>query len=93
VDEAGARAVAEWLLSTVRAANIAHPRTPLGRLTISVGVATTEVFSGDPDALVALADRLLYAAKDAGRDNAMSGMLGQRPILQQATERDIALAG
>jgi diguanylate cyclase (GGDEF)-like protein len=93
VDAAGARAVAERLLNTVRAAAIAHPRAPSGRLTISVGVATTEVFSGGPDALVALADRLLYAAKDAGRDSLMSGMLGQRPVVQLAPARDIALAG
>ncbi len=93
VDEAGARAVAERLLKTVRAAGIAHPAARSGRLTISVGVATTEVFSGGPDALVALADRLLYAAKDAGRDSLTSGMLGQRPILRLAPEPGIALAG
>ncbi len=69
IDEAGARAVAERLLRAVRGAAIAHPRSPLGpRLTISIGVATTAEFAGSPDALVALADRLLYAAKDAGRD-------------------------
>lgn len=91
--EAGARAVAERLLNTVRAAGIAHPGAPSGRLTVSVGVATADQFSGGPDALVALADRLLYAAKDAGRDGLKSGLLGQRPILQLAPERDVALAG
>ena len=91
--EAGARDVAERLLDTVRAAGIAHPGAPSGRLTVSVGVATADQFSGGPDALVALADRLLYAAKDAGRDGLKSGLLGQRPILQLAPERDVALAG
>jgi diguanylate cyclase (GGDEF)-like protein len=93
VDEAGARAVAERLLHTMRAAGISHPRAPSGRLTVSVGVATADKFSGSPDALVALADRLLYAAKDAGRDDVVSGMLGQRPILQLTQTLDIALAG
>lgn len=92
LDEAGASAVAARLLDTVRACGIAHPGAPAGRLTISIGVATTSVFSGNPDALVALADRLLYAAKDAGRDGFKSGMLGRHPMLRLPPERGIALA-
>ena len=94
IDEAGARAVADRLLRAVRAAAVAHPRSPSGpRLTISIGVATTAEFAGGPDALVALADRLLYAAKDAGRDCFMSGALGQRPALHPAPVEAVALAG
>ena len=60
----------------VRKANIAHPRSPLGpRLTISVGSATADDLSGDPLALVAFADKLLYAAKASGRDQVTVGHL------------------
>ena len=94
VDEAGARAVAERLLHAVRGAAVVHPRSPLGqRLTISIGVATTAEFGSGPDALVALADRLLYAAKDAGRDRFTSGALGQRPALHPVPVNAVALAG
>ncbi|HZD88947.1 MAG TPA: GGDEF domain-containing protein [Pseudolabrys sp.] len=99
IDEAGARTVAARLLRAVRAADIAHPCSPSGsRLTISVGVASTSEFAGSPDALVALADRLLYAAKNAGRDRVMSGAMGRDPATakgnQTASERErIALAG
>ena len=73
VDEVGAQAVAARLLRAVRAAAIAHPRSPsASRLTISIGVATAFDLAGKPDALVALADRLLYAAKDAGRDRVIA---------------------
>ena len=93
IDEAGARAVADRLLRAVRAAAVAHPRSPLGQLTISIGVATTAEFGGGPDALVALADRLLYAAKDVGRDCFTSGALGQRPALHPAPLEAVARAG
>ena len=96
IDDAGARAVADRLLRAVRAAAIAHPRSPSGpRLTISIGVATTADFAGGPDALMALADRLLYAAKDAGRDRFMSGALGRGQVrgLPPVPAEKIALAG
>jgi diguanylate cyclase (GGDEF)-like protein len=73
---AGARAVANRLIEAVRQANILHPCSPSGpRLTISVGSATASSMAGDPMALVAFADKLLYAAKAAGRDQVMVGQL------------------
>ncbi len=80
VDVAGARAVADKLVEAVRRANIPHPCSPSGpRLTISVGSATAGGLFGDPLALVAFADKLLYAAKAAGRDQVMAGQLGAIP--------------
>jgi diguanylate cyclase (GGDEF)-like protein len=76
----GASAVANKLIEAVRRANIPHPRSPSGpRLTISVGCATANSLTGDPLALVACADKLLYSAKAAGRDQLMSGQLGVQP--------------
>ncbi len=72
----GASMVAGKLIDAVRHANIPHPRSPLGpRLTISVGSATAIDMSGDPLALVAYADKLLYAAKAGGRDQLIIGEL------------------
>jgi diguanylate cyclase (GGDEF)-like protein len=77
---AGARAMADKLVEAVRHANIPHPCSPLGpQLTISVGSATAGGMQGDPTALVAFADKLLYAAKAAGRDQVMAGQLGAKP--------------
>ncbi len=72
----GARTVANRLIAAIRRADIAHPLSPAGgRLTISIGVATAAELAGAPESLVALADKLLYAAKDAGRDQVMAGTL------------------
>jgi len=96
IDEAGARLVAGRLLRAVRAVAIPHPNSPAGpRLTISIGVATTDEFAGGPDALVALADRLLYAAKDAGRDRFVSAALGRGQVrdVPYVPPEEVALAG
>jgi len=74
---AGALAVADKLAAAVRQADIHHPRSPAGaRLTISIGVATAKDLSGEPEALTAFADKLLYAAKTAGRNQIKVGQLG-----------------
>ena len=75
----GARTVANRLIAAIQRAAIAHPLSAAGgRLTISIGVATAADLAGAPDALVALADKLLYAAKDAGRDQGIAGTLPRR---------------
>jgi diguanylate cyclase (GGDEF)-like protein len=73
---AGALAVANTLAAAMRQADIYHPRSPAGaRLTISIGVATARDLSGQPGALMGLADKLLYAAKAAGRNQVKVGQL------------------
>ena len=73
---AGALAVANRLIAAVRQADIHHPRSPAGaRLTISIGAATAKDLSGEPGALMAFADKLLYAAKAAGRNQVKVGAL------------------
>ncbi|MEN9799696.1 MAG: hypothetical protein RL653_3393 [Pseudomonadota bacterium] len=52
------------------------PGQPLGRVTISVGVANLPVDATDQDKLVDCADSALYAAKRAGRDKAIGYAAG-----------------
>lgn len=73
---AGALAVANKLAAALRHADIFHPRSPAGpRMTISIGAATAKDLSGEPASLVEFADRLLYAAKAAGRNQVSVGQL------------------
>jgi two-component system cell cycle response regulator len=59
---------AERLRSAVEAAPFSWAPGRNCRLTVSVGVATTEHHSGTPEALLRAADQALYAAKRAGRN-------------------------
>lgn len=76
-----AAAIAEAMRRTVADAAIGHPAPVNGRgLTISLGLASWTPPSGaslDLDALLQLADDCLYAAKRAGRDRLVSGVLGE----------------
>jgi len=58
----------ERLRLAVRALHHPNPDTPSGYVTISAGIAVAEGGGFDPEALLAQADRALYRAKTAGRD-------------------------
>jgi diguanylate cyclase (GGDEF)-like protein len=77
IGEGGARAVAAKLSAAIGEAAIPHPAFgPDGCLTVSIGVATAaDLERRGPGEMVALADKLLYAAKGAGRDRVMAGVL------------------
>lgn len=61
--------VAYRVQQRLEALNLAHPTNPLGRLTLSIGVAVVEPGSGEsPDLLVAHCDQALYRAKHEGRN-------------------------
>jgi diguanylate cyclase (GGDEF)-like protein len=65
----GGRVLGERMRAEVEALAIEHRASALGRVTISVGLAATvPVLDQPPQALVALADRALYRAKDGGRN-------------------------
>ena len=81
----GALAVANKLIATLRQADIHHPRSPTGaRLTMSIGAACAKDLSGAPDALMGFADKLLYAAKAAGRNQVKVGQLGAGTVARAA---------
>lgn len=86
IGQAGARAVATRLIAALHPAAIPHPASPLGpRLTVSIGVASAENLTGADTALFALADKLLYAAKNAGRNQYALGQLDEcRPAARAA---------
>jgi len=79
--EQAARAVAERIMATLRAAAIAHPCSPIGpHVTVSVGVATARPMKFHHGwELMALADRLLHAAKQDGRNRIGQQTLGAAP--------------
>lgn len=65
----GARVVAEKIRHALREANIPHVASPHGRVTVSIGIATSTPGVDNPfDDLIESADRALYCAKHQGRD-------------------------
>jgi diguanylate cyclase (GGDEF)-like protein len=67
--EAGARDVAERLKEALRTAALPHAGSPFGQVTVSIGVASMVPIAGaDQSVLISLADRALYDAKTAGRN-------------------------
>ncbi|MDD5388892.1 MAG: CHASE domain-containing protein [Gallionellaceae bacterium] len=59
---------AEALRLKVRELELTYQMQPLGRITISLGVAELPEHANTGDALIAAADTALYQAKNAGRD-------------------------
>lgn len=63
-----ARQIGQQLLREIRAAEIAHPDSPIADcVTVSVGIATATPKSAVPN-ILEQADKALYRAKDNGRD-------------------------
>lgn len=67
-DREGALAVARRVNQAVAALGIPHPGSPLGYLSVSLGVAVAVPREDNPQALIKAADGALYQAKHAGRD-------------------------
>lgn len=86
-DQAGAMSVATRLKAALHDAGIAHRCSPLGdRLTMSIGVATAYPPQGSPEALVDFADRLLYVAKNQGRDRIVADAFNSLPSPAETSE-------
>ncbi len=69
-----AQGLAHRMVQAVRGLGIAHERSPLGVVTISVGVASLvsgKALQIDPRELIDSADAALYRAKEEGRDRAV----------------------
>lgn len=69
----GANAVAQLIVEAVRALGIEHRQSPEAIVTVSCGVSSFELAAAPSEqiALVASADRALYRAKNAGKNQAM----------------------
>ena len=67
-EAAGAMEVAERIRHAVLDLNHENPGTPLGRVSVSIGVAVTFKTPIQTDALIAAADEALYRAKNDGRN-------------------------
>ena len=79
LDAAGALAAAERVRAEVAALGIAHPGSPAGRVTVSIGVAVARPRFGEASVLlVREADAVLYEAKHAGRNRVCAAGPGDR---------------
>jgi diguanylate cyclase (GGDEF)-like protein len=73
VDAEGAQIVAQRMCTAVRDLRIENGGSPLGVVTVSIGAATTMLNApSDPQQLIEAADRALYRAKCAGRNQMQS---------------------
>lgn len=70
----GARAIADEVLDRLAGLALAHPASPYGRVTASIGIAcfSGAQLQGEASALVQAADQALYRAKAAGRNRCES---------------------
>lgn len=89
-DGPGARAVAERVREAVAAEPVAVGEASAIRVTVSVGVATFPGDAGEDAALLAAADRALYAAKQWGRNRVVEARevdatRGERPAPGEAS--------
>ncbi|MBK5395910.1 GGDEF domain-containing protein [Pseudomonas sp. TH39(2020)] len=69
-DSAGAKQVAQDILEAIRSLNIEHSEHPLGKVTASAGITTSQpsIEEVTPATLLKSADAQLYSAKQRGRN-------------------------
>ena len=68
-DGAGATVVAQLILDRLAQAHIAHASSPVGRVTVSIGIAAASGAQLDHvPGLIEVVDQALYNAKTAGRN-------------------------
>ncbi len=80
---------AERLGDAVRSLALVHRELPLGRVTISIGIAIFPESARDSEGLLRVADAALYRAKNEGRDRAVlaARSVEQVPLVTFPPER------
>lgn len=86
MDQRAAAKMARRVSAAIDRAAVPHPASPdSDRVTVSIGVASADAFFGNESELLTLADELLYAAKNGGRNRVVAGeLLGEAPIVRAA---------
>ena len=70
----GAAVVAQLIIDRLQQANIPHNASPLGRVSVSIGIATATGLELDHlQGLIEVADQALYNAKARGRNQYVRG--------------------
>lgn len=79
-DSARAHILAEALREKIASEKFAHgEKQPLGKVTISIGVASYPADGAEPDEILRHADEALYSAKAGGRNQVKTYILGSTP--------------
>jgi len=73
-DSGGGMVASQALTGALEWLCVEHAGSPIGRVSVSIGIGCTTPASGDDSAedLVAAADKALYAAKANGRNRAVA---------------------
>jgi diguanylate cyclase (GGDEF)-like protein len=71
---------AEQLRGEIAKLDLAYQKRPLGRVTLSAGIAVFPEHGADQDTLLRNADAALYRAKQGGRDRVATAQQGQAAV-------------